>query len=119
MTADIEQWRGVAADTDEEMPSSISVILRRRTRALLSSLLRPHRRSMITVSVAIVVGTAASMAIPALVGIGIDSGISHAADGDHTTIIAVTRRDRRLRDHPGAADPGLPARAPGGSARTR
>jgi ATP-binding cassette, subfamily B, bacterial len=90
MTADIEQWRGVAADTDEEMPSSISVILRRRTRALLSSLLRPHRRSMVTVSVAIVLGTAASMAIPALVGIGIDSGISHAQDGDHSTIIEVT-----------------------------
>jgi ATP-binding cassette subfamily B protein len=90
MTADIEQWRGVAADTDEEMPTSISVILRRRTRALLSSLLRPHRRSMINVSIAIVVGTAASMAIPALVGIGIDSGISHARSGDHRTIILIT-----------------------------
>jgi ABC-type multidrug transport system fused ATPase/permease subunit len=90
MTDDIEQWRGVAADTDEEMPTSISIILRRRTRALLSSLLRPHRRSMINVSIAIVVGTAASMAIPALVGIGIDSGISHARNGDHTTIIVIT-----------------------------
>jgi ATP-binding cassette, subfamily B, bacterial len=90
MSADIEQWRGVAADTDEEMPTSISVILRRRTRALLSSLLRPHRRSMVNVSIAIVVGTAASMAIPALVGIGIDSGISHARTGDHRTIIVIT-----------------------------
>jgi ATP-binding cassette subfamily B protein len=90
MTADIEQWRGVAADTDEEMPTSISIILRRRTRALLSSLLRPHRRSMVTVSVAIVIGTAASMAIPALVGIGIDSGIRHARDGQHLTIIVIT-----------------------------
>jgi ATP-binding cassette subfamily B protein len=86
---DIEQWRGVAADTDEDMPSSISVILRRRTRRLLSSLLRPHRRSMINVSIAIVVGTSASMAIPALVGIGIDAGISHARRGDHTTLFVV------------------------------
>jgi ATP-binding cassette, subfamily B, bacterial len=89
VTDDIEQWRGVAADTDEEMPTSVSVILRRRTRVLLSSLLRPHRRQMVNVTIAIVVGTAASMTIPALVGIGIDSGISHARDGDHTTIIAV------------------------------
>jgi ATP-binding cassette, subfamily B, bacterial len=86
---DIDQWRGVAADTDEEMPSSVSLILRRRTRALLSSLLRPHRRAMVNVTVAIVIGTAASMAIPALVGIGIDSGIHHARQGDHSTIIAV------------------------------
>ncbi|HEX3824037.1 MAG TPA: ABC transporter ATP-binding protein [Mycobacteriales bacterium] len=86
---DIEQWRGVAADTDEEMPSSVSVILRRRTRVLLASLLRPHRRSMINVTLAIVVGTAASMAIPALVGIGIDAGIHHASQRDHTTLFAV------------------------------
>jgi ATP-binding cassette subfamily B protein len=85
----IESWRGVAADTDEEMPASISIILRRRTRALLSSLLRPHRRAMAKVSVAIVVGTGASMAIPALVGIGIDGGIHDARRGDHTTLIAV------------------------------
>jgi ATP-binding cassette, subfamily B, bacterial len=90
MTDDIEQWRGVAADTDEEMPTSISIILRRRTRALLSSLLRPHRRSMINVSAAIIIGTGASMAIPALVGVGIDSGIRHARDGDHLTIIVIT-----------------------------
>ena len=86
---EIEAWRGVAADNDEEMPTSVSVILRRRTRALLSSLLRPHRRKMANVTVAIVVGTAASMAIPALVGIGIDAGISHARHGDDATIIAV------------------------------
>jgi ATP-binding cassette subfamily B protein len=89
MTADIEQWRGVAADTEEDIPVSVATILRRRTRLLLSSLLRPHRRKMVTVTIAIVIGTAASMAIPALVGIGIDSGIHHARSGDHTTIILV------------------------------
>jgi ATP-binding cassette, subfamily B, bacterial len=86
---EIERWRGVAADTDEEMPASVSVILRKRTRTLLSSLLRPHRRSMIRVSIAIVIGTAASMSIPALVGVGIDSGIADANHGDYTTLIVV------------------------------
>jgi ATP-binding cassette, subfamily B, bacterial len=86
---DIEQWRGVAADTGEEMPSSVSLVLRRRTRALLSSLLRPYRRSMAKVTVAIVIGTGASMAIPALVGVGIDAGINNATKGDNTTIFVV------------------------------
>lgn len=88
-TTDIDQWRGVAADTDEEIPVAVSILLRRRTRALIGSLIRPHRRKMFTVSLAIIVGTTASMIIPALVGIGIDSGISDARRGDHSTIIEV------------------------------
>jgi ABC-type multidrug transport system fused ATPase/permease subunit len=44
---------------------------------------------MVTVSMAIVVGTAASMAIPALVGIGIDGGLQHARHGHDTTLIVV------------------------------
>jgi ATP-binding cassette, subfamily B, bacterial len=89
LTAELEQWRGVASDTEETLPTSVSAILQRRTRALLATLLRPHRRAIITVSMAIVVGTAASMAIPALVGIGIDSGISNSEHGDHTTLILI------------------------------
>jgi ATP-binding cassette, subfamily B, bacterial len=89
LTDELEQWRGIAADTDEEIPTSVTLILRRRTRALLSSLLQPYRRKAIRVAVAIVVGTAASMAIPALVGVGIDAGISHAEKGDYRTVVAV------------------------------
>ena len=86
---EIAQWRGVAADTDDDVPASVSVLLRRRTRALLTSLLGPHRRSIIRVSAAIVVGTAASMSIPALVGVGIDAGITNAREGDYTALIVV------------------------------
>ncbi len=83
---DIERWRGVAAENDEDMPWSVSLLLRRRTRALLGDLLRPHRRSMVVVAVAIVVGTGAQMAIPALVGYGIDHGISDAHRGHDLTV---------------------------------
>jgi ATP-binding cassette subfamily B protein len=86
---DIEQWRGVAADNDDEVPVAVSVLLRRRTRTLISSLIRPYRRSALRVMIAIVIGTAASMAIPALVGVGIDSGITDARNGDHSTIVMV------------------------------
>jgi ABC-type multidrug transport system fused ATPase/permease subunit len=44
---------------------------------------------MLLVSIAIVVGTGAQMAIPALVGYGIDQGISDAHRGDHTSVVAV------------------------------
>src|SRR4051794_9456441 len=83
---DIEQWRGVAADTEDDLPVAVSVVLRRRTRGLIGSLIRPYKRQAVRVLLAIVIGTAASMAIPALVGIGIDSGIKDARHGDHTTI---------------------------------
>jgi ABC-type multidrug transport system fused ATPase/permease subunit len=83
---DIDRWRGVAPETEEDVPWSVSLLLRRRTRALLGDLLRPHRRAMVVVSVAIVLGTGAQMAIPALVGYGIDHGISDAHRGDHLTV---------------------------------
>jgi ABC-type multidrug transport system fused ATPase/permease subunit len=89
MTVDLEEWRGVAADTDEEIPSAVSVLLRRRTRALLGTLLRPYRRQMARLGVAIVVATAGSMAIPALVGAGIDTGLADAKHGNDRTIVLI------------------------------
>lgn len=86
---DLQRWRGVAAENDDDLPGSVSVFLWRRTRALLAELLRPHRRQIWLVATAMVIGTGAQMAIPALVGYGIDHGISAARDGDHGTVIAV------------------------------
>ncbi|HVV75333.1 MAG TPA: ABC transporter ATP-binding protein [Mycobacteriales bacterium] len=86
---DLDRWRGVKAEEDEELPGSISALLRRRTRGLLADLLRPHRRSVRMVAAAIVCATAAQMAIPALVGYGIDRGLAHSRDGRDTTVIAV------------------------------
>ncbi|HVS67715.1 MAG TPA: ABC transporter ATP-binding protein [Mycobacteriales bacterium] len=86
---DLDRWRGVKAEDDEEMPGSISALLRRRTRGLLADLLRPHKRSVRVVAVAIVLATAAQMAIPALVGYGIDRGLAHARAGHDGTVIAV------------------------------
>ena len=86
---ELDRWRGVAVEDDEEMPGSISALLRRRTRDLLGDLLRPHRRSVRLVAVAIVLATAAQMAIPALVGYGIDHGLDRARDGHDGTVIAV------------------------------
>jgi ABC-type multidrug transport system fused ATPase/permease subunit len=86
---DLDRWRGVKAEDDEELPGSVSLLLRRRTRSLLADLLRPHRRSVRTVALAIVLATAAQMAIPALVGFGIDRGLDRARGGQDGTVVLV------------------------------
>jgi ATP-binding cassette subfamily B protein len=86
---DLEAWRGVAAEDDESLPAAVSLLLQHRTRALLSSLIRPHKRPALWVCLAIVLGTAANLAIPWLVNVGIDSGISQARHGDNTVVITV------------------------------
>jgi ABC-type multidrug transport system fused ATPase/permease subunit len=88
-TVDLEAWRGVAAEDDESLPAAVSVLLQHRTRALLSSLIRPHRRAALLVTLAIVVGTGANLAIPTLVDVGIDSGIHHARQGSDGVVFAV------------------------------
>jgi ABC-type multidrug transport system fused ATPase/permease subunit len=86
---DLERWRGVKAEDDDHMPGSVATLLRRRTRELLADLLRPHRRSVRITALAIVFATAAQMAIPALVGFGIDRGLAQSRDGHDGTVIAV------------------------------
>jgi ATP-binding cassette subfamily B protein len=75
--ADLSRWRGVATDPDadrttaETEDSRAIARLRRQSRALLGSLLRPHRR-LISVTVALLLlQNAAGMAGPYLVKLGI------------------------------------------------
>ncbi|HVU61182.1 MAG TPA: ABC transporter ATP-binding protein [Mycobacteriales bacterium] len=86
---DLERWRGVKAEDDEEIPSSVTALLQRRNRRLLADLLRPHLQSVRVFAVAIVVATAAQMAIPALVGYGIDHGLSRSGHTHVATLVAV------------------------------
>ena len=75
MSDRIGQWRGVGADDAEEVTASLSVLLRRRSRRLLGSLLRPYRRGLLWALALIVVQNACALAAPWLVRIGIDRGI--------------------------------------------
>ena len=65
-TTSVDQWRGVAAETQEQFTAKLSALLRRRTRRLLADLLRPHKRKVWLYTSFIVVSVTASMAIPAL-----------------------------------------------------
>jgi ATP-binding cassette, subfamily B, bacterial len=82
----LEAWRGIAAEEVEEVPAAWSSLLRKRTRRLLGSLARPHRRAIIWVSLAIVVSNLSATAIPLLVGLGIDEGISGVSHHDYLPV---------------------------------
>ena len=77
----LDQWRGVAAEQAEEVPSGVSALLRSRSRRLLGSLLRPHRGRLGLLLVVVLVENGAAMAGPYLVKLGIDRGIPPAARG--------------------------------------
>jgi len=96
MSIDVEQWRGLASDADgertaAEAPDEKSTIrLRASSRALLATLLRPHRRLLVLMIVLLLVQNAAGMAGPYLVMLGIDEGIDPLiADNDASVLIGV------------------------------
>jgi len=77
----VNAWRGLATDDDAdrtaaESPDAKAVIrLKENSRSLLTSLLRPHRKAIVTLVLLLILQAAADMAGPYLVMLGIDSGI--------------------------------------------
>ncbi|MCW2674171.1 MAG: transporter [Frankiales bacterium] len=68
-------WRGVAAEGRDDLDDATTVRLRARSRALLRSLLRPHKRRLWWATALLLVSNFAAMAGPYLVAVGIDRGI--------------------------------------------
>ena len=71
-TATTEAWRGIAAEEAEEMTAGLSAFLRRRSRRLLASLLRPHRTRVAATLVLIITADLAMLAGPWLAGVAVD-----------------------------------------------
>jgi ABC-type multidrug transport system fused ATPase/permease subunit len=67
-----QPWRGIAAEEVDDLPKGISLLLRKRSRALLADLLRPHRVKLALISLLILAANLAGLAGPWLVGIGVD-----------------------------------------------
>ncbi|OLR89880.1 ABC transporter ATP-binding protein [Actinokineospora bangkokensis] len=80
-------WRGVAAEDDDELLAGVGTQLRRRSRALLGSLLRPRRWVALAALALVVLYNAATLSGPLLVAVALDSGIPRAVDGDPTTLL--------------------------------
>ncbi len=81
-----DDWRGVAAEQVDDVSASGGLFLRARSRRLLRTLMRPHRRALSWATLLIVVVTGAEMAGPYLVSVGIDSGIPAIHRGDWAPI---------------------------------
>src|SRR5690242_5271336 len=78
MSVDVEAWRGLATDEDAERTAAeagSAVRLRAGSRALLGSLLRPHRRALTAIVALLLMQSGADMAGPYLVKLGIDKGL--------------------------------------------
>jgi ABC-type multidrug transport system fused ATPase/permease subunit len=85
MSVDVDAWRGRATDEDAERTAAeggSAVRLRAGSRALLASLVRPHRRPLVFVVILLLLQAGAEMSGPYLVKLGIDKGIPPLA-GPH------------------------------------
>jgi ABC-type multidrug transport system fused ATPase/permease subunit len=71
----IDSWRGVAAEDADAVEGRLADLLRSRSRRLLGSLLRPHRRAMVRAGVLITINMACHLSGPWFVGMAIDHGI--------------------------------------------
>jgi ABC-type multidrug transport system fused ATPase/permease subunit len=65
-------WRGIGTEEVDEVSKGLSLLLRRRSRALLADLLRPHRRVVVLIGLLILAANLAGLAGPWLIGIGVD-----------------------------------------------
>ncbi|MGH7666884.1 MAG: ABC transporter ATP-binding protein [Candidatus Dormibacteria bacterium] len=86
----IDGWRGVAGEEVDEVGHSASLFLRARSRRLLGSLLRPHRRAVWLVLGLVLLENLGRLAIPFLVGVGIDYGIPPLLHGRGETVLVAT-----------------------------
>lgn len=78
MVSEVGSWRGIA---HEEADPVGDTRMRKESRRLLRSLLRPHRSPLIVVIVLLLIQNAAAMAGPYLVKLGIDRGIPPLSHG--------------------------------------
>ncbi|SDT40125.1 ABC-type multidrug transport system, ATPase and permease component [Friedmanniella luteola] len=87
---EIEQWRGVSAEGNDDLSTRGTVLLRRRSRALLGDLLRPYHRWIWVLVVAVVLENAARLSVPWMVRRGIDLGVPPLLEGGSARLLYET-----------------------------
>ncbi|MGH9065847.1 MAG: ABC transporter ATP-binding protein [Acidimicrobiales bacterium] len=85
-----DAWRGVASEEVDHLPERVSIFLRERSRRLLGSLLRPHKRSVWLLLALVCAENGARLAIPYLVKVGIDRGIPPVLHGKGDAVLIAT-----------------------------
>ena len=82
-----EEWRGVAAEDNEEIDALVGARLQARSRRLLTSLVRPRLGIALLAFGLVVLENVLTLVGPLVIAIAIDTGIPDAVDGD-TTVLA-------------------------------
>ncbi len=84
-----QAWRGIAAEDADEVSKGLSLLLRRRSRALLANLLRPHRGAVALIGLLVLIANLAGLAGPWLIGVGVDRVPNLVRTHDAVPIIIV------------------------------
>jgi ATP-binding cassette subfamily B protein len=84
-----QSWRGIAAEEAIEFSKGLSLLLRRRSRALLAALLRPHRSTVTVIVLLVLTANVAGLAGPWLIGVGVDRVPALVRTHDPVPIILV------------------------------
>ncbi|MDQ4037574.1 MAG: ABC transporter ATP-binding protein/permease, partial [Actinomycetota bacterium] len=82
-------WRGIATENVDDLPSEAGVFLRARSRRLLGELVRPHRRQVRWLLLVVILQNLAWLAGPWLVGLGIDNALPALIDGRVGPLIVI------------------------------
>jgi ATP-binding cassette, subfamily B, bacterial len=95
--SDPTSWQGkltadaaAAAREHDELVIAGRLRLRADARRLLADLIRPHKRAIAWVLLAVLLQVAATMAAPWLIGVAIDTSLPAATKGHYNSLIAVT-----------------------------
>ncbi|SDO38058.1 ABC-type multidrug transport system, ATPase and permease component [Nakamurella panacisegetis] len=75
-------WRGVAAEDSGDISVEVGIKLQARSRRLLGSLLRPHRRLTVLATVMVVISELAFLVGPLIVAYGIDTAVPALSAGN-------------------------------------
>jgi len=84
-----QSWRGIASEEAAEVSKGLSLLLRRRSRALLADLLRPHRGTVALIGLLVLIANLAGLAGPWLIGIAVDQVPKLIATHDSSKILIV------------------------------
>jgi ATP-binding cassette, subfamily B, bacterial len=79
---DPRSWRGIAAEHVDDVSAPLAALLRRRSRVLLTDLLRPYTRAVTLTGAMIMVASLCALAGPWLVGLAIDNGLPPMLKGN-------------------------------------
>ncbi|CAA9416973.1 MAG: Heterodimeric efflux ABC transporter, permease/ATP-binding subunit 2 [uncultured Propionibacteriaceae bacterium] len=86
----LDEWRGVGSEHSGEISEQGSVFLKRRSRALLGSLLRPYKTYVWLLIAVVLVENAARLSVPWLVRRGIDLGVPPILAGGSARVLYET-----------------------------